>query len=278
MSLDAMDWVWTKSASKGTSRLVLLVIADKCPSPDATAYAGTAMLVQRTNASRTAVKEAVDKLIASGELAVVEGARGPRGETVYRLPRAVGHTRGMSDEPGFERAGFRPGTDSDPGQVPAPRGTDSGPAGGQIPTPGGTDSGPQNARNTRERKEQQQPRASAPVASGVTEALRPLAAALDAAGVGVRWSLGLGEQRDIWRLVQRHGAAALVELAAHRTAPGDAPKPARYWLRVWGDLDRAPVAASPGSNVVPFRPTTAPVSHTDTLAAGLALLEQEGLA
>ncbi|MFI9720751.1 hypothetical protein ACIHFE_14000 [Streptomyces sp. NPDC052396] len=275
MSLEVMDWVWTQSNSKGTSRLVLLVIADKCR-PDATAYAGTAMLVQRTRASRTAVKDAVDRLIASGELSVVEGARGPRGETVYRLPHAVGHSRATSDESGYEGAGSRSGTDSDPGRIPTLGGTDSDPVGGQIPAPGGTGSDPQNASNQRERKEQQ-PRANAPAASVVAEALRPLAAALDAAGVGVRWSLGLGEQRDAWQLVQRHGVPALVQLATHRTAPGDPPKPARYWLKVWSDLDRTTPAC--GSNVVPFR-AAAPTSptHTDTLAAGLALLEQEGLA
>ncbi len=272
-----MDWVWNQSAAKGTGRIVLLAIADKAPGPEATAYAGTTMLMQRTRASRTAVKDAVDKLLASGELAVVEGARGPRGETVYRLPHAVRHSRGMSDESRSEGVGIRPGTDSDPGQNPAPGGTESDPVGGQNPTPGGTESDPQNASNAREHKEQQQQRASSPAASVVTEALRPLAAALDAAGVPVRWSLGLGEQRDVWQLVKRHGAEALVELAAHRTAPGDAPKPARYWLKVWSDLDRAPRAA--GTNVVPFRAAAAaPTTHTDTLAAGLALLEQEGLA
>ncbi|MEF3114509.1 hypothetical protein [Streptomyces chrestomyceticus] len=116
----------------------------------------------------------------------------------------------------------------------------------------------------------------------MVEHLRPLAAALEAAGVEVRWTLGLGEQRDAYRLVQAHGVAALVELAAHRTVPGDPPKSARYWLKVWGDLDRAPARptpGSPGSNVVPFRaPAAAPTNPTTTLAAGLALLEQEGLA
>ncbi|MER5785781.1 hypothetical protein ABT104_29300 [Streptomyces mobaraensis] len=257
---------------------MLLAIADKAPGADCVAYAGTTMLVQRTQASRTAVKAAVDKLIASGELAVVEGARGPRGETVYCLPRAVGHTRAMSDRPRYEGAGIRPGTESDPGQNPTPGGTESDPAGGRNPTPGGTESDPQNASNKREHKEQQpqKPRDRSPV----VEQLRPLAAALDAAGVEVRWTLGLGEQRDAYRLVQTHGVAALVELAAHRTAPGDPPKSARYWLRVWSDLDHAPArpTAGPGSNVVPFRTPATPNSHTNNLAAGLALLEQEGLA
>jgi hypothetical protein len=79
VSLDAQDWVWNHSKSKGTARLVLLAIADKAYGKGCTAYAGTTMLVQRTNAARSSVVAAVDKLIESGELAVVEGLTGPRG-------------------------------------------------------------------------------------------------------------------------------------------------------------------------------------------------------
>ncbi|WP_414168411.1 hypothetical protein ACMATS_17600 [Streptoverticillium reticulum] len=105
--------------------------------------------------------------------------------------------------------------------------------------------------------------------------MRPLTAALDAAGVSVRWSLGLGEQHDVWRLVQRHGVSALVELAAHRTVPGEAPRPARYWLKVWSDLDHQS-PARPGTNIVPFRgrSTAAPAtSARQNLLAALDNLE-----
>ncbi|MEV0438985.1 hypothetical protein AB0I84_07825 [Streptomyces spectabilis] len=259
MSLDATDWVWNQSAARGTALVVLLAVADKAGA-DCTAYAGTAMLMQRTRAARSTVRGAVDALLESGELAVVEGALGPAGETVYRLPHAVGHTR--------EGAGIRPGSDSGPGRKPAPGGPEIGPEEGRNPAPGGSEIGPQNISNKKEQEAQQQPRASR---SPLIPELRPLADALAAAGVGVRWSLGLGEQRDVWRLVQQHGAEALVALAAHR-APSGAEKPARYWLRVWGDLDRAP-AARPGPNVVPFR--SAPAAYTDNLAAGLALLQSQ---
>ncbi|MFD9076022.1 hypothetical protein [Streptomyces lasiicapitis] len=102
--------------------------------------------------------------------------------------------------------------------------------------------------------------------------LRPLGDALAAAGVAVRWTLGLGEQRDAHRLVRAHGVEALVELAVHRTAPGDEAKSARYWLKVWSDLDRDRASARPGPNVVPLRPAN-PAAYTDNLAAGLALLQ-----
>lgn len=121
---------------------------------------------------------------------------------------------------------------------------------------------------------QQQPRTRA----GLIPELAPLADALADAGCALRWQLGLGEQRDVWRLVQAHGMPTLVDVVTRRTAPGEEPKPARYWLRVWSDLDRVPAAAPHGSNVVPFRPAApaALSSHTDNLAAGLALLEKEG--
>ncbi|MFD9789648.1 hypothetical protein ACFWXK_01730 [Streptomyces sp. NPDC059070] len=97
--------------------------------------------------------------------------------------------------------------------------------------------------------------------------LRPLDAALVAASVTVRWSLGLGEQRDVVRLVQAHGVEALVGLAARRSTPSEAPKAARYWLKVWSDLDR-PVSAPP-------RTASSAAAYADNLAAGLALLNAQ---
>ncbi|MFE0189316.1 hypothetical protein [Streptomyces sp. NPDC058989] len=294
MTLDASDWVWTRSESHGLARTILLAIADKCPDASCTAYAGTAMLMRRTRAARSSVRAAVDKLLDSGELEEVASALGPNGETVYCLPHAVGHVREQPDTPAFGRAGNRPGPESDPGRYPAPGGPVtgpggsgnrpgggpvSGPEGDRIPAPGGAETGPlNNSSSLKEEKQQPHARTSG---SAVVDQLRPLVDALDAAGVAVRWSLGLGEQRDVWQLVERHGIAALVDTAAHRTTPGDSPKSARYWLKVWSDLDHSPAAASspaPGKNVVPLRSRGTAPSHTDNLLAGLALLEQEGLA
>lgn len=142
MSLDAQDWVWNHSKSKGTARLVLLAIADKAYGKGCTAYAGTTMLVQRTNAARSSVVGAVDKLIESGELAVVAGQQGPRGETVYTLPKARRHRRSAPEG----------GPESGPVQIPDRSenrtGTDSGPGGSENRTGRGPDSGPHNGKNT----------------------------------------------------------------------------------------------------------------------------------
>ncbi|RLU85869.1 hypothetical protein CTZ27_26235 [Streptomyces griseocarneus] len=259
-----MDWVWRTSAARGTARLVLLAIADKCGA-DCTAYAGTTMLVQRTRAARSSVVTAVDRLLASGELALVDGARGPRGETVYRLPHAAGRARAAQDSPTSTGPESGPVQNPDRSGFQTPWGPESGPQGSENRTGGGPDSGPQNQRERKHQAEQQQHGSRSPL---VPE-LRPLADALAAAGVAVRWGLGLGEQRDVYQLTQRHSVEALVELAVLRAAPGAEAKSARYWLRVWGDLDRAP-STRPGSTVVALRP-----AYTDTLAAGLALLDAQ---
>lgn len=137
MSLDAQDWVWEHSVSKGTARLVLLAIADKASGPDCSAYAGTTLLVKRANSARSSVVVAVDKLIESGEVQVIEGRTGPRGETWYRLPKAVGHRREGGPKSG-------PVRNPDPSENRTPTGPESGPLGSEIETPTGPESGPQN--------------------------------------------------------------------------------------------------------------------------------------
>src|SRR3954468_180064 len=89
MSLDAREWVWDHSHSKGTARMVLALIADRCRDRHCVAYASVPTLMKRANASRTAVRDALAKLIASGELVLLPDRKGPRGETYYLLPVAA---------------------------------------------------------------------------------------------------------------------------------------------------------------------------------------------
>jgi hypothetical protein len=188
LSLDAMDWVWNKSTSKGTARLVLLAIADKAYGTDCSAYAGTTMLVQRCNAARSSVIAAVDKLIEAGDLVVVEGRIGPRGETFYALPKARRHRRsdqergtesGPVPDPGSpgssSKSGHHPSSDSEGGPKSGPvqnpdrsgfrTGTESGPGGSENRTPGGPESGPHNAVGTQAPKETPAPPSPAPAAA-----------------------------------------------------------------------------------------------------------------
>lgn len=89
MSSDAREWVWEHSSSRGTARLVLLSIADRVPDEQCVAWASIASLMQRTNASRNAVRSALTTLVNSGELQTLDTFIGPQRSTVYRLPRTA---------------------------------------------------------------------------------------------------------------------------------------------------------------------------------------------
>ncbi|MFD7323917.1 helix-turn-helix domain-containing protein [Streptomyces sp. NPDC059875] len=89
MSRDAREWVWEHSSSRGTARLVLLSIADRVADEQCIAWASLASLAERTNASRSTVREALDRLLASGELEQLDDLQGPQRSTVYRLPHAA---------------------------------------------------------------------------------------------------------------------------------------------------------------------------------------------
>ncbi|MGQ4329282.1 helix-turn-helix domain-containing protein [Streptomyces hayashii] len=158
MSYDAREWVWDHSRSKGTARMVLALIADRCRDRDCVAYASVPTLMKRANASRTAVRDALAKLIADGELVPLPARKGPRGETYYRLPIAaefLADERGEGGRNPAPQGGRIPtlgGSESDPAE-PFEGGSESDP-GEQIPTPreygfrpeGGADSDPQNRR------------------------------------------------------------------------------------------------------------------------------------
>ncbi|MFF8481931.1 helix-turn-helix domain-containing protein [Streptomyces antibioticus] len=90
MSVDAREWVWEHSSSRGTARLILLSIADRVADEQCIAWASLASLADRTNASKSTVREALDRLLAGGELEVLDDLTGPQRSTVYRLPLAAG--------------------------------------------------------------------------------------------------------------------------------------------------------------------------------------------
>ncbi|MFE6164893.1 helix-turn-helix domain-containing protein [Streptomyces sp. NPDC056486] len=89
MSVDSREWVWEHSSSRGTARLVLLSIADRVPDKQCVAWASMASLVERTNASRTAVRAALRALANGDELELLVDYQGPLRTMVYRLRRAA---------------------------------------------------------------------------------------------------------------------------------------------------------------------------------------------
>ncbi|MCL7493089.1 helix-turn-helix domain-containing protein [Streptomyces sp. MCA2] len=89
MSSDAREWVWENSSSKGAGRLIMLSLADRVADEQCIAWASLTSLEKRTNASRSTVREALDRLLASGELEQLDDLVGPQRSTVYRLPLAA---------------------------------------------------------------------------------------------------------------------------------------------------------------------------------------------
>ncbi|MFJ7904034.1 helix-turn-helix domain-containing protein [Streptomyces sp. NPDC096198] len=156
MSYEAREWVWDHSSSKGTARMVLALIADRCRDRRCIAYASLPTLMKRANASRTAVRDALAKLVVSGELVQLADRRGPRGETYYHLPITASFLTDQAAEedriptPQGDRIPTPGVPESDPSGA-FEEGLDNGP-GDRIPTlggtgfrlPEGTDSDPQN--------------------------------------------------------------------------------------------------------------------------------------
>lgn len=150
MSHDARAWVWDHSLSKGTARMVLTLIADRCIDHNCTAYASVPALMRRANASRSAVRDALDRLVADGELIRLDRRKGPRGETYYHLPKAAHFLAGEDWKPTLQEDRIATpevpesgtlsrnttGPESDPGdQNPTPGVPDSGTSGERNPTP-----------------------------------------------------------------------------------------------------------------------------------------------
>ncbi|MFF9778457.1 helix-turn-helix domain-containing protein [Streptomyces sp. NPDC013978] len=89
MSSEAREWVWEHSSSRGTARLVLLSIADRVADEQCVSWASLSSLAKRTRASVSTVREAIDRLVRSGELEQLDDLTGPQRSTVYRLPLAA---------------------------------------------------------------------------------------------------------------------------------------------------------------------------------------------
>ena len=87
-----MYWVWLHSQSKGAGRHVMLAVANRITGTDGTARVSTSELVRFSNAARSSVITAIDALVKSGELNLLEEGRGTR-PALYRIPGAVGFIR-----------------------------------------------------------------------------------------------------------------------------------------------------------------------------------------
>ncbi|MFD9193027.1 helix-turn-helix domain-containing protein [Streptomyces phaeochromogenes] len=276
MSYDAREWVWDHSHSNGTARMVLALIADRCRDRHCVAYASVPTLMKRANASRTAVRDALTKLIASGELVQLPDRKGPRGETYYLLPVAA---RFLADQ---LREGDRNPTPQG-GQVPTLGGSESDPAehveGGsesdpeeQNPSPrgvgfrpeGGADSDPQNRREPK-------------VNGKSSSSSAPLISATE-------WQID--DDARAW--LQHHGH--LDRLGEHALHTADekwrtyrapwAPRTAAAWAadwRTWIAREHTPTPGRPNLYALPGgtpAPTTGMTRSEAHMAALLAALDE----
>lgn len=266
MSYDAREWVWDHSSSKGTARMVLALIADRCVDRRCMAYASVPALMKRANASRTAVRDALDKLLAGDELLLLPGRKGPRGETYYHLPAAA---RFLAEQPA-EGTGIRPPGDRNPTRPTRPRGTgirpggpEYGPGGTGIRPGAGPESGPQNRRE--------------PKVNGKRAAALSPAAEWQVDDDALAWA---DEQGHLARLGEDGLRAADEKWRAYRAAA--APRAAAGWAadwRSWITRERTPAPGRPNLYALPGGSPAAPAppagmtradAHT---AALLALLD-----
>ncbi|MEU3963227.1 helix-turn-helix domain-containing protein [Streptomyces buecherae] len=281
MSSEARDWVWTHSRSRGTARLVLLSIADRVADEQCIAWASLASLATRANASRSTVRDALDRLLDSGELEQLPDLAGPQRSTVYRMPLAAkdlvecapeqqeaGGEADSAAEPDsverprfshLRRYGIRPrevpdslARDRNPAdpetgtsqRKPVPRRTGSGHLG--VP-----DSGPQNRR---EPKVNRSSSSGAAVTSASQWRIDPATHT---------WTRQHGH---LERLGEEGLRAADAKWRAHRAS--HRPRSARAWAADWRSWIAREHAPSPNSGALPAGMTRAE-AHTAALLAAL---------
>lgn len=274
MTLDAMYWVWLHSQSKGTGRHCMLAVANKAPGPDCSASVSTAEFMQWSNAAKSSVVTAIDKLLESGELVMLNPASGSR-SAVYCLPQAVGFKRPRPGTLGPDTGPLEDGswsgneTKSGPAgsgnrtETDEPLGPETGPYGYGNRTPKGPETGPHY---------QSQP----PKREGASDAdefpafARPLSDQLSLAGVTVRWPLKPIEWFKLDAAIKKSGTAALVEYARRSYARQNGNvESVRFFLPGWcelpplpsADAERPPLRAV-GNGPTGWQPYTNPTDHS----------------
>jgi hypothetical protein len=85
MSVQATSWVWEHSKSEGSSRLVLLAIADAANREGGQSFQSAPSIARMTGLSVRTVWRCIDSLIEMGEI-TKEGRQGEYQTTVYALP------------------------------------------------------------------------------------------------------------------------------------------------------------------------------------------------
>lgn len=271
MTLNAMHWVWNHSRNKGNPRLVVLAVADKAPDAQCVTRMGTTEFRARLGGvSKSVVVRAVDTALNSGELVIVEEARGSRAAK-YKLPKAVGYVRPAPGATGTESG---PVADDEGSQIGTPnaeqgsqigtgsksaRGTESGPEGSQIGTPMGTESGPLY-QTTPTRSGSQLESELEPAAAGlvVPNFARALVDTIGRAGYDtLRWNLKPNDWLIVHALIKSRGTERLARYAVEQCGQRQITY-GSYFLPGWRDLPPAPTPDPEGVHRLPVRPAPAP--------------------
>lgn len=243
MSIDAMYWVWLHSQSKGAARHVMLAIANWAPGPECEVRAGTAALVQFSNAARSSVIKAVDALVKLGELEIVEEGVGTR-PTLYRLPRAVGFVR-PDGKPRGPKTGPLEGSQGSENETPRhmPRGPKTTPEGSENETPRGPKTGPQyQSPSTSQQDEAEE----ASDDDRYPAQVLPLVHAMGASGLTVRWPFEGNQWFPLIAIIRRSGVQAMVEHAHRSAAHSRTPvTSAKYFIAGWRELPPLPPEGTP---------------------------------
>ncbi|MFB8101320.1 hypothetical protein ACFC3O_00535 [Streptomyces sp. NPDC056007] len=272
MTIDAMHWVWNHARTTGNPRMVLLAVADKVQDAQCTTRMGTTEFRARLGrVSKSVVVRAVDKALESGELVMVEEARGTRA-AAYQLPYAVGYKRPAPGSTGPESVpvatpeGSQIGTSngSQGSQIRTgsenARGTDSGPEGYRIETPSGTESGPLHQTTPTRSGSKQAGEPDLAAGTTIPGFARPLVDTISLAGYDtIRWNLTPPEWLSIHALIKSHGTERLARWAVEQCGQRRISY-GRYFLSGWRDLPPAPAPAPDGVTRLPaLRPAPAPL-------------------
>ncbi|MFD4394698.1 hypothetical protein [Kitasatospora sp. NPDC058478] len=277
MTLDAMDWVWKHSQSRGNARIALLAVADRVRTPACEVQVSYSEFMGALNAGRSVVRDAVQAALDSGELELVAAGKGTR-SALYRLSKAVGYVRravssssdygplgasnALTSVPDSEPQAPCSGSDSEPqaSDQDHASGSESGTEWFEIQTASGSESGTHSPYPAPKRER-------AIDADGFPDFARPLSDQLTLARVVVRWPFNETEWFKLAAAIKKSGIPALVEYA-RRTwdrQHGDIDS-ARYFLNGWcqlpplpsADAERPPLRAVAGGTPHGWQPYTNP--------------------
>lgn len=249
MTLDAMDWVWKHSQSKGNARLVLLYVADQVRTTACEVRIGQREItrVALNSASKGTAEAAVKKALELGELEIAEPAKGRR-SPLYRLPKAVDYVRTASPsapESGAQESSSAPVLRAQEGPGSAPK---TG-AQGEVCAPNFDPLRPE-IRGTSPIPNKASRPDSQPDAGALCH---QLIAAMTEAGITVSWGMKSEDWIDTADLIRKCGIPAMVDFA--RAAKARAKQPpmyATFFLRGgWRGLPPAAATAPPTTGSQP---------------------------